>query len=74
MAKAYRAVVRVHTAAGAACRANEWSLATRAVIRGEAQVYWCRLAAAEVVLWLAALTLVGADRDEIGNAPEVAGA
>jgi len=44
------------------------------VIRGEAQVYWCRLAAAEVVLWLAALTLVGADRDEIGNAPEVAGA
>jgi hypothetical protein len=54
--------------------ANEWIHATRAVEDGASRVYWVSLAAAGLLVWLAALTLVGSDRDEIGNAPEVAGA
>ena len=54
--------------------ANEWIHATRAVEGGATRVYWVSLAAAGLLVWLAALTLVGADRDEIGNAPELAGA
>jgi Glycosyltransferase family 87 len=47
--------------------ANDWIHATRAVERGETQVYWVSLAAAGLLLWLAVLTWIRRDAEMMGS-------
>jgi hypothetical protein len=53
--------------------ANEWIHATRAVEDGATRVYWVSLATAGLLVWLAALTFVGNDRDAIRLEPTTEG-